>query len=392
MKTIKATYQIVTPMFIGDADGNATSLRPPSIKGALRFWWRALNWGKFQKIASTNEKALQKLYEKESRLFGAAATDDGGGGQGCFLLKLDAKKVKPLEKSALPEALTEHQYLLGQGLYDHKKGYLRNALNMDKFSVYLYFHPKTSQDNRESIARCLLFLGLLGGLGSRVHRGFGALSIQKLEGSAFTIPQNLSSYKTLFEELKSDLIQPLPPFTAFSKEMRLDYTLEAADILKDNAESAWSLLAQAGKEMLLYRSYGRNGKVVGVKAERNFENDHDLIQDVLNRKTVTKHPERVVFGLPHNYFFSSSKKSLEVHGKDEKAKRRASPLFIHPHIFPDGSVKLFQLLLPAIFLPNGSKIELAPKERGNNSQLFNVNVDYQHIHKYMDRLKKETII
>jgi hypothetical protein len=44
MKTLQATYRIVTPMFIGDAEQKATDLRPPSIKGALRFWWRALNW------------------------------------------------------------------------------------------------------------------------------------------------------------------------------------------------------------------------------------------------------------------------------------------------------------------------------------------------------------
>ncbi len=43
MTVITATYRVVTPMFIGDADQKATSLRPPSIKGALRFWWRALN-------------------------------------------------------------------------------------------------------------------------------------------------------------------------------------------------------------------------------------------------------------------------------------------------------------------------------------------------------------
>lgn len=41
--TITATFEIVTPMFLGDADQKATSIRPTAIKGALRFWWRALN-------------------------------------------------------------------------------------------------------------------------------------------------------------------------------------------------------------------------------------------------------------------------------------------------------------------------------------------------------------
>ncbi|WP_373691017.1 RAMP superfamily CRISPR-associated protein [Endozoicomonas sp. ONNA2] len=34
-------------MFLGDARSDAWTekIRPSSLKGALRFWWRALNWG-----------------------------------------------------------------------------------------------------------------------------------------------------------------------------------------------------------------------------------------------------------------------------------------------------------------------------------------------------------
>ena len=57
MNTLEATYRIVTPMFIGDAEQKATSLRPPSIKGALRFWWRALNWKSYlQKQTRKSDK------------------------------------------------------------------------------------------------------------------------------------------------------------------------------------------------------------------------------------------------------------------------------------------------------------------------------------------------
>ncbi|WP_143108945.1 type III-B CRISPR module RAMP protein Cmr1, partial [Bathymodiolus thermophilus thioautotrophic gill symbiont] len=46
MKTIVATYRIITPMFISGAKVTEAELRIPSIKGAIRFWWRALNWQK----------------------------------------------------------------------------------------------------------------------------------------------------------------------------------------------------------------------------------------------------------------------------------------------------------------------------------------------------------
>jgi CRISPR-associated protein Cmr1 len=47
METIEAVYRIVTPMFIGGADQKPNDgVRAPSFKGMLRFWWRALNWGR----------------------------------------------------------------------------------------------------------------------------------------------------------------------------------------------------------------------------------------------------------------------------------------------------------------------------------------------------------
>jgi CRISPR-associated protein Cmr1 len=33
MTVISATYRVVTPMFLGDANQKATGLRPPSVRG-----------------------------------------------------------------------------------------------------------------------------------------------------------------------------------------------------------------------------------------------------------------------------------------------------------------------------------------------------------------------
>jgi len=76
MKEIKAIYRIVTPMFIGGANQDPSDgIRPPSFKGALRFWWRALNWGKFYHECRDKKKALQALHQEELRLFGSAVKD-----------------------------------------------------------------------------------------------------------------------------------------------------------------------------------------------------------------------------------------------------------------------------------------------------------------------------
>ena len=67
--TIEATYRIVTPMFCSGADQKSAELRVPSFKGALRFWWRSLMWGRVSRV--------EDLQQKEAALFGASEQKTG---------------------------------------------------------------------------------------------------------------------------------------------------------------------------------------------------------------------------------------------------------------------------------------------------------------------------
>ena len=66
---ITASYQIVTPMFIGDAQQKATGISPASVKGVLRFWWRALNWGRIRSQHKEDNGALKQLHSEEGVLW-----------------------------------------------------------------------------------------------------------------------------------------------------------------------------------------------------------------------------------------------------------------------------------------------------------------------------------
>jgi len=127
MSIITATYRIVTPMFLGDADQNATEIRPPSVKGALRFWWRALNWGRIRGQCGNDAEALRQLHKEEANLFGAAAEDNKSYGQARFMLRL-----KYTKDAAKQEFAWDHrpgvQYLLGQGLWHFKEQLLRGFI------------------------------------------------------------------------------------------------------------------------------------------------------------------------------------------------------------------------------------------------------------------------
>jgi len=189
---IRAIYRIVTPMFIGDAQQKASGISPASVKGALRFWWRALNWSTVYRQAGESETAaLKLLHEQESELFGTSGKDDADELPGLPRSKKGAARFTlRVESSAKEAALSTPkagiQYLLGQGLF--RGGYLRSAIGEgETLLVSLIINPISSRRPKElhdkqtkQLSEALVVMGLLGGLGSRARKGFGSIAIQSL--------------------------------------------------------------------------------------------------------------------------------------------------------------------------------------------------------------------
>jgi len=370
MKTLRARYRIVTPFFAGGADPKKFGgIRPPSIKGALRFWWRALQWqAHFDRAGHNPVAALRSLHAAESRLFGTSADQ---GAQAKFLLSVEETGLSP---NRPPKPGPGNGYLLGQGLYRGSYSNEDKGRAGGSFTLHLLLHPSVTDEERRSLEEALLVFGLLGGIGSRARHGLGSVAIQELacEGAQpfFTVPQTLDALKAALAPLVQRQA-PLPPFTAFSRETRIDVSLTGSD--------PWTLHDQIGKEEMRYRSYGRNGKVLDTPSERNFRDDHDLILNFLQSGKADKAPRRIVFGLPHNYFFSSLKKNVEViPGKHE---RRASPLFLHIHPIEGGRFAAIHALIPATFLPPEEGIRL---EAGKEVTVP-ARVDWKILHTFLDR-------
>ncbi|MBU0500426.1 MAG: type III-B CRISPR module RAMP protein Cmr1 [Gammaproteobacteria bacterium] len=390
---ITATFRIVTPMFLGGADqGVSDGIRPPSIKGALRFWWRALNWGRFRSAASCDEAALVLLHDEEARLFGIAANEDGGGGQGCFLLRVSHESLKHTDKPAIHPKFKDHAAAryLGYGLmvaftstnHDTKvtkhAGQLeRGCLNeKQEFTVSLVFRHGIDPSVREA----LIAWGLLGGLGSRSRHGMGSIalislverSLNKENGTEiWTTPPDANSYDKQVKALFSSPSLPTtePPFSAFWRDSRIDRLLSGTD--------CYSVLNAFGKAMLMYRSWGRsNGtgggsNVLGLPSEQRFNRDHDWFRNSgWAASNPNFHPERVEFGLPHNYH------QTHHHVTSEKYERRSSPLLFHVH--PVGNQFIgVGIYLPAQFLPLGEKIKA-------NGKLITASIGWTVIPGFLD--------
>jgi len=193
MKAISFKCEIITPMFMAGADGKTPELRPPSIKGMMRFWWRAIN----------GHLSLKELREKEGEFFG---TSDEGVGRSKFSLI-----VSDLRSNETPISLMPHHtkgycssantacygFDFKQGLC--KKGNLLKGI-LGSFSTRFVISNKMSLD---VIKNLFIITTILGGLGKRSRRGFGSVRIVQIDDK--TAPQ-YNSINDLYNLL--DLIKP----------------------------------------------------------------------------------------------------------------------------------------------------------------------------------------
>lgn len=365
-RTILATYRIVTPMFCGGAEQQA-EFRLASFKGVLRFWWRALMWGRVRDCGD--------LSAQEAALFGAS---DESIGQSKVRLRIVDQRLAPsMEVGQVFEAgrLSGAHYL-GYGVMEAfasatkgtQAGQLtRSMIPSGTFGVECLLSPRLSLDQREAVMNALILVGTVGGLGSKSRKGYGSLTLTQLMigGQTRSLPIGPADQLT---GLVKNLHPGLPEWTAWSRDSRV-VTVSA------KGASAVQVLDMLGREQVFFRSWGNHGRVLDGKSERNFTPDHDLSKGL---PAAIDYPKRVVFGLPHNYG-----KGKDVGPASKKLDRRASPMFLHVHQTADGSpVTGLVTFLPARFLPRGEQIRAFNRDRPiNESEPF-----WEPIHGYLNRL------
>lgn len=292
--SIVATYRIVTPMFIGDAKQKASGISPASVKGALRFWWRALNWSRIRAEIQSDTAALRRLHSEESELFGSSA-DNGMAAK--FTLRVNAEAVSVTHGTDWPNGGNDPSGYLGLGLRESgsaEKGnfqphreYIKEG---QQFDVQLLASVSLSEVAIQQLRDALTAWGLFGGLGSRARRAFGAVAIQSLNNEHFdfiTVGDYQAAVSHVLAKYKLNPVQ-LPPFTAFSQE------------------SQFSISGECAKSARLAH------KSLGV-VFKNYRGSKD---------SPVRGQKKRVFGIP----FAGGATDLE-----KNKARRASPLLFHIH-------------------------------------------------------------
>jgi len=341
IEKITARYEIVTPSFIAgmSSDEQDVTVRLASLRGLLRFWWRAVA---FSRVGYN----LETLRTKETALFGSSR---GGTGSIQFL----PPTILPSPSSRFTETARKLRLdqcsglsYLGYGLQADDKGRQEQSeLAKDtgkksgidpkrvvippkvEFDLHMMLRRRLTDDTldqKASLRDALIAMGLAGGLGARSRRGWGSLNLKSLTWGGEALwkpPAEASDLRSKWKQLLAG-ISTLPdsddylPFTAF------DHRTEV-HVLKVHSD-ALEVLNQGGKDFSNFRLAGRNGASSGTK--HRFAADSQMMGNALNRKAPAKAPQRSIFGLPHNYFFGKTKPKASV---TVDTGRRASPLFFH---------------------------------------------------------------
>lgn len=345
-------------------------IRPPSLKGLLRFWFRALHhrdpvWehGLFG--------GVRKVKDQEAR-------------QARFIIRVSDVHCDTQSGSKFADKPVF--VYLGYGPVNKDKDRGRYCLkDGGHFVLSFFFKDDRQTEDLEQVLRSLWALCRFGGIGSRSRRGFGSLEYLNYDGPPSSVlsqpqPASADAFRREVHERITSWCPELPAvgadYTCFCHGTRIITLAPALD---------WqSALADIGERLMGFRSWARG---------KGYPADHDLILKFLQGGQIASSPERTSFGLPHSYFYRSLGRRAVVNPviSDVRSDRRASPLFLHIQPTAAGFVPVVTFF-PTRFLPPNSRIKIKETTRGanpSNGIIVSPPPDYAAITKFLDTLVQQ---
>lgn len=359
---------VMTPLFSGDdpADGG-DAIRVPSIRGQLRFWFRALAAGR-----GYDET---QVWEQEEEVFGSTRVPSR------IALRVDAQPGTPVGRGQEPpwtaagKPFAGTRYLLGPGLWQDgalSRGFVPKGRT---FELAIRFTGCDRIDSRFLYAFWAWLT--LGGLGARTRRGFGQLRCHPVDGTALPDAWTFLG---------------LDEATSWPTTLAQWNTLAAAPVLpvaEDYGAHEWGPLVTRGAELpdsptLTPAWWG--GRVLAARSRNGYSTFNEALQDAgrqwrefllcskIDQSRST--PEwrdaiigdgnqfpRAALGLPVVYHRPQPPFQATVQA-DRGQLRRASPVWIRPVLLDDNRWHIFTHAFRAQLLPNGTTVTVEGDGKG----------------------------
>lgn len=192
---IKLTCRFISPVFGGGVDpkkpDEITPVRVPSIRGQLRFWWRATH----------ADLSLGELRKKECEIFGGVHGDKPVVSALSLQVTKQPKAPQRLEVFVRGDAFKLAPRIsdaLAYGAFplrgtDAAKTHDLLSVYADHFDLELSFPA----EHRKEIERALWAWLHFGGLGGRTRRGFGAIEqVEQDKGTGWKLPSIQEGWPT----------------------------------------------------------------------------------------------------------------------------------------------------------------------------------------------------
>ena len=376
LETVELALELVTPVLGGAAVLRTIDavdiVRVPSIRGQLRFWWRALNVQRF--------KTPAELYAQESALFGRAA--DEGGGRSQVELRVRVAAASEIDESDIRlygAGATPGAYALfparaeagGTPTAPRRKPGTRFTLEVRA--------PKERLEELRPVLRAWI---LFGGYGSRTRRGLGSLTVTGADKASWLPKEaSLAQFGRLFgrdvfaqEVVPAELAQT-PRLAGAS--LLVGKALSAPELgFKDRvmteAECAWLTALHWLRDFRQGTDTGARQEGKGKPSVSNWPEANNIRRLVPSTWTHRPSPSfgtvtwpRAAFGLPIGVTFlgegpqeDGKSKKLELTWKDGEGlhNRLASPLIVKAMPLANGKFVPIALWLERAWPPGGQVV------------------------------------
>ncbi len=371
---ITAKISLLTPVFGGGAESKKIDkdypIRSASIKGQLRFWWRAARAGGYNTV--------EEMKEAEERLWG------GPSNSGVLSLSVDSNisvQDEPFFEGdrALrgKEALSYFAFPLRptEDNNNPKPAYTLSG----SFTLKLYVdttHPEYKKNDEVEAKSALWAWRRFGGIGGRTRRGFGAVDLGRDESI---------EHPELW--LKNDyIINKQPPEGVPS--LAPSAGAKIATRTTKEAEKAWSELASKFKRFRQGNGLGRNDPQPDKFAGRSRWPEPDVIRHHLHKSpqgaskhqtpivNVTKAP-RGQFGMPIIFHFQNYEHITDVELNIQDKERFASPLILRPV----GQKKAAKAML--LILGNRPRLDSTVMTQDKKDTFISVDLNEEEAHEIL---------
>ncbi|MCW2279324.1 type III-B CRISPR module RAMP protein Cmr1 [Heliophilum fasciatum] len=419
------TAEAITPMYLSGNDMRRFDLRAPSLRGGLRYWFRAMMGD-----------VLQGDWIKVHRLEGLVFGDTHRASPVRVMLSEtgNSRNFRQWQNEPVPPGRDRKESFgvkyLGFSLYRQGKTTREGVKPGYPFRIALGF-DRNDQVLHDVVIGSLWLLAHYGGIGSRSRRGFGSFAVKPAavtvmgirETTTARIPYAFSlpgAQRTALSSYFEDTIAAIKArFCAFAAKHMVDLPASSSMIDDQNLpkfpcfmawqsvvvrprNGAWNTWVEAMDAAGYFFRAFRAGRVAGNANGSIREQSQDSLADavtactpdytqVVNRYMPDWSQERrrwertfdpkqkwqlrnPIFGLPLQYRsthrpFPGKNMTASVRWRDGENTgdgngndRRSSPLFIRVLKLPDNTYGILMIALYSQFVPDRAMIRLGPPQ------------------------------